>query len=223
MGKPKGRPKGRGNAPQELRDKVRLLLYQDDKLTGKELQDGLDKTYSVRTYQALKDAEMPRAQRMRENQLDKPWHLHCTPDLPAEAIARILEVQQATPKFIVLPPSLRDPTSEYSVVLEGNRHTAIPKAMTVREAKWVARLYAVRNLKSTITLMHAAHMYALAEILTEIGTGNHTLDTTHLDAIIMGKDVETSLSEYFMGLGKPEWLGLVQAYVNRITNGEVSK
>jgi hypothetical protein len=88
--------------------------------------------------------------------------------------------------------------------------------LTVREAKWVARLYAIKNLKKISTLRRASEIYALAEIFSEI-VHQQSLSTLKLDAIVMGKDVENKLSSYFQSTTKVEWLGLIQEYVSRVS------
>jgi len=144
---------------------------------------------------------------------DSPWHLHQTLDMPAEAIAHVLEVQKVIPKWMVLPPSLSKPNPESYVIYEGVKLTAIPRCITAREAKWVARLYAIKSLKNTHTLAKAVIVYSLLERLSELS--DTSLDTSEADEIITSnKNIENALDCYFSQLSPETWHELVKDWAS---------
>lgn len=129
--------------------------------------------------------------------------------MSAEAIAHVLEVQKVMPKWIVLPPSLSEPNPEHYVIYEGKKLTAIPRCMTVREARWVARLYAVKNLKQIRVLAKAARLYSLLEQLSALL--KIPLDTSEADEIITSnKNIVDALERYFQRISPETWIDLVK-------------
>ena len=127
---------------------------------------------------------------------DLPWSLDKTPSLHAEAIGAIFKVRNVIPKWMILPPFLSDSDSRYYVIDKGQRLTTIPRHFTVREALWVARLYAVESLRKPIVLSKAVIVYSLLERLAELsGT---PMDTSGVDEIIgSNKNVADMLEQYF--------------------------
>jgi len=150
---------------------------------------------------------------IQESGLDNPWHLHQTLDMPAEVIAHILEVKKVQPKWWVLPPSLSDPNPEHYVIKDNKKLTAIPRCMTVREARWVSRLYAVKSLKKPEVLVMAVAIYSLLERLAELS--GLPLDTSEVDEIIASnKNVKDALKHYFCRISPETWRELIKDVVN---------
>lgn len=148
-----------------------------------------------------------RYQKIQDTGNDLPWNLDKTLDLPAEAIAAIIKYKNETYQCIVMPPSLSDQDSKYFVTHEGKRLTAIPRRLTVREARWVARLYAVKSLKKASVLRYAVVVYSLLERLAELS--GEPPDTSEADEIIASKNVEDALSHYFRRIPHETWLELI--------------
>ena len=148
-----------------------------------------------------------RYQKIKDDGLDLPWSLNKTPDLPAEAIAAIFKVKNEMPKWFVLPPSMSEPNPEHYVIYEGNKLTAIPRYLTVSEALWVARLYAVKSLRKSSVLMIAVVVYSLLERLSWLS--DTPLDTSEVDEIIgSDKDIKDTLTDYFQRYSHQTWLDL---------------
>jgi len=152
--------------------------------------------------------------KMLESGLDETWYLHHTLDMSAEAIAHVLEVKKVMPEWMVLPPSLSEASPRHYVIMEGKKLTALPRRMTMREARWVERLYAVKSLKKTVVLSKAVCVYTLLERLSKLL--DTPLDTSEADEIIAGtKNVENALECYFRRLPNHEtWLELIKDSVN---------
>lgn len=150
--------------------------------------------------------------------LDAPWRMHDTLDMAAEAIAHVLEVQKGqyglTRVFwgasdgpsvdfiqhgLVIPYNhiiLADEESNAEAMIESGH--AVRYELTIRQAKWIARLYAVTSLKETRTLFLASLAYATTEFYAEFE--DVPLDTATLDAVItFGLSIEKGLRTYLRG------------------------
>lgn len=178
----------------------------------KDIED-LPGVFSIADYR--RDEYTPRKREIELSGIDKEWHLHATPELPAEAISHIFELKKIMPKHIILPPSMSEPNPKDYVVVDGKKLTAIPKVFTIREAKWVARLYAVKSLRKPRTLMKAVIMYSLRQRLADLS--GIPLDTSGLDEIIVNDEraVEVKLESFFeKQITQDEWIGLIRATAN---------
>jgi hypothetical protein len=116
-------------------------------------------------------AVQKRLQRMRDNDeessgLDVPWHIHDGLDMPAEAIGRIMEVKD---------------------LIQQLTGQVVPLALTIREARWVAKLYAVKSLSEVKTLWLVSLAYAVSERLSDVS--DVTFDTSELDGILIQPDI----------------------------------
>lgn len=139
-----GRPKGKGNVSEKVKNKVKELLFFDESLTGKGLQNAVEKQitderYSERTYQYVKEEVLPGVHAEKSKNLDVLWHIGLLsqddlrtkyPELTAEAIEVITDAQKWAEKERI----------EFVVEkgLYPTRH-----GITLRQALWIARLHKV--------------------------------------------------------------------------------
>lgn len=182
--------------PEKSAKEVLGLMQKDKNLstlpkpTVRAVQDMLQKWDNPK-------APEDRDNRNRLDQLEQVWHLHLTPNMPAEAVARVLELQ----------------THTGGVEMELKDGSVIgPMRLTVRQAEWAARLYRVKSLKNTGTLWLAVVTYSMAELLAELGGPAFT--TEFLDRIVANpnaKQVSSTLERYFPLVNTPhnDWQRLV--------------
>lgn len=146
---------------------------------------------------------------------EKQWHLHATLDMSAEAIGHVFEVQRYMPQNIILPPSMSEANPEHYVIVDGKKLTAIPRIFTVRDARWIERLYAVKSLKKPELLAKAVVVYSLIERMADLS--ETSLDTTLLDEIISSNEhVSDRLERYFQfqALKQDKWIEIVKVAAN---------
>jgi len=79
--------------------------------------------------------------RSAESPLDKPWHLDKTPDLSAEAIAAIFEVQLWLEKVKESYPTAG--IKEWTEDFTNGEMTTTVYPLTMREALWISKLHKV--------------------------------------------------------------------------------
>lgn len=144
---------------------------------------------------------------------EKPWHLHETLDMPAEAIAAVFAVKKwlANPKNQPEITSIGQWTKDVT-----NGQMATSNILTMREAQWIARLYRIEAnqlsrpdspyhvykaihkdndfslVSNPYLLWYTAKAYADYERLCKIAGVD--FDTSRLDeALIQGSIGETKL------------------------------
>lgn len=182
----------RRNVDNPVRKEVATFLLDNPGYTGKDLKKnverslkrkGLHYNFSERTYQNIK-TEI--SHNIGDNTLDKPWDMGSLNDNPISS--------ESIPILLSLQNSKR---SEGQLMI------------TVREAKWLSRLYSLGQfvdtssdrLQSVNTMATWAQAYAVREKVCELA--GIDCDTSDLDRGLLG-DFSASLEKW-------EWRYLVDA------------
>ena len=172
---------------EDIKSAVFKLLWDDDRLTGKELKALVEKELSgvnltIRTYQNLKSDTMPRIEAERARNLDIPWHLGTLVehDLPPDAVSLVLAIQAM------------------------RRHNG-KKPLTIRQAHWVSRLSDLFRLKSPPKVLSSlevlgawAERYASREFSSKITETD--IDTSDLDQLLKYSEAYAVYPFFFMWL-----------------------
>lgn len=136
----------------------------------------------------------PKAQEIKEKGLDVPWSLGKTPELPAEAISAIFEVQKwAEAKGIDERAGREFPIS--------NKGDIIRHGITIRQAFWITRLHKSVKDKDTEFLYLASYLYGLCEAIHQLTNSPSTpFNTWQLDrALRKGKEELRLLGANILG------------------------
>jgi hypothetical protein len=180
MEKVRGRPKGKRNTPEEVIHLLRQLLFDNEKLTGKELKSIVEErikgvNLSVRTYQVLKDNEMSRVKAEKDKRIDVPWSLGTLKEhpLPPDAIPLVLEAL--------------------------NSKAIFGRGPTIRVARWISILYPV--IKDKKMLFRLSWYYALHERINSLA-GNQDYDTREFDSRLSNPN---KLLNYFDSLSPVDY------------------
>jgi len=104
-------------------------------------------------------------------------------------------------RYIGLPLSDKDkplPSEKIIRAPNGKRYRAIgvsiERPVSIRQALWILKLYAVKGLKDARVLAYASYAYSIVEILSKIA--DIPFDTSELDTIIRQEKPEESLKSY---------------------------
>ena len=127
-----GRPEGKGNMPEAAIEKIRGLLFVNEKLSGKQLKEYVETelgiNYDLRSYQNVKKQELPTIQAEKNKELDVPWQTSTLRDNP-------------------IPPG----SIAWLITIQALRKQSYSKPLTIREAIWFSRLSGFRELLSTLS------------------------------------------------------------------------
>lgn len=151
----------------EIKQLMRELLLNNEKMSGKELKENVEKTLkyvsrNIRTYQILKRNLLPEVQLLKTDVLEKPWSVVTLPDnsIDAQALPVVLKIWKMQ-------------TEAYFKKLEKE-----PKAkdglLTIRQALWISRIYLVVKHETDFELdclYELASTVALAEQLEKMRGG----------------------------------------------------
>jgi hypothetical protein len=199
----------------EVRTEVKLWLVKNNpRMSAAGIDERLPGDSSIRKYlkEIAPDLSKPRPG-------EEPWNLAKTPNLSSEAINSILAVKKVMPDAIVLPKYLSSTKARhYTVDKEGRKEVVSHPPLSVRQALWVSRLYAVKSLSKPRALMIASFVYAMTELLAEVSITDK--DTSALDDIIAthtGKDLENTLNKYFEGTPASIFGSVLTAYAGLTT------
>jgi hypothetical protein len=176
--------------PEEICQKIRELLFEDEKRPGKELKNQVEKdpafaklNISVRTYQTIRKRELPKIIMVKASIPENKWSLGAmasTNEITPEAIPYIIEIQRWAP-----------------LQMMSISHLPYPP-VTVRQAKWVSRIlplffaiFRPTNETSDIELgwlYKWSRVYAIHERLYELTGKKEVFETSELDAGLLRGD-----------------------------------
>ncbi len=93
---------------------------------------------------------------------------------------------------------------------KGRRYRAIGVSIkmpvSIRQALWISKLYAISSLRKPVTLTDASLVYSLAEILSDIAKTD--FNSSELDAILRQDKPDEALKKYLQRYTKDELQGL---------------
>jgi hypothetical protein len=176
--------------PEELKRKVRALLFEDDELTGKELKASVEKeklyarlNISLRSYQNLLKEELPIVKLIKTSAPENTWSLGSlanSSEITTEAVPYLLELKSWAQK--------------QKMSLNDNNYPPL----TVRQAKWVSRILPVYlrifrpeeeiNDLGLAWLWQWSRAYSINERSWELSGKEGIFDTSELDAAMLRGD-----------------------------------
>lgn len=186
--------------PEEVIRKVRALLFENDKLTGKELKAEVEtgKVFakldiSLRTYQTLLKEELPVVKSIKTSSPENSWSLgslSTTGEISPEAVPYLLELKMWAQK--------------QKISLNDNNYPPV----TVRQAKWVSRILPMylrihRPGEETSDVGLAwiwqwSRAYSINERSYEMGGKVEIFDTSELDAAMLRGDRIDSFGDTYV-------------------------
>jgi hypothetical protein len=186
--------------PEEVIKKVRALLFENDKLTGKELKASIEKEkafakldISLRTYQTLLKEELPTVKMIKSSSPENMWSLGSlanTSEISPEAVPYLIELKKWAQKK--------------KMSLNDNNYPPV----TVRQAKWVSRILPMylRIYRSgeeisdvgLAWLWQWSRAYSINELSYELGGKDGAFDTSELDASMLRGDRIDTFGDTFV-------------------------
>ena len=135
--------------PESVTKKVRELLLENDNLTGKELKRDVENTiegisYTERKYQQMKQEELPGITRMKNSFLEQPWSVMAKCPIDPQALPIVLDIWKKKTEAYYVNKSKKEQEKKPGKVPEnvkGEKTDIEPKLLTVRQARWISRLY----------------------------------------------------------------------------------
>lgn len=171
-------PRGRV-VPQSVKDKVNALVWNNRDISGKKVKELVEAeqkvSFTKRTYEKLISLTRLKAKEIEASPLERAWCFGVlsnkdTPsdilNMSAEAIAKVFEVQKWVNKT----------WNTFGLHFQ----------VTVRQARWVARLYKLINDDSSLFIFSWA--YCMFEIVSSL-SGNFN-DTYELDKQILDNKID---------------------------------
>lgn len=196
---------------------VRDLLSEDSSLTGKELKQKVEATwtefdYTIRTYQKLKESSADTLEKIKITRHDEPWSLGAYAQgafesqykMSAEDNMAILRVRK----------------------MQKRREGTLSQSMSVRQAMWMARL------RVTVDQHHAgkkedekawwlwmySFQYAIRDKMVRLQNGNEVFNSRELDdALAQGHEEFKAAYERDFEKNRKE---LERFYTSHFLNGE---
>lgn len=208
--------------PEELKQKVQELLFDNEKLMGKELKVEVEKektfaklNTTVRTFQSIKKEALPKIKAMKASDPEKIWTLGSLAnpknEIPPESVPHIMELQKWAEAQTQSINNLPYPP------------------VTVRQAKWASRilpiyfamfgeselppnLFEINQYSGKLSwLWRWSKVYAINERIYELSDGSKTesFSTPELDAAIMRPDRIDTFGESYLHFGSGSGISVI--------------
>jgi hypothetical protein len=186
--------------PEALRQRIRELLFENEKLIGKELKDKVEKdrafaklNITERTYQSIKKQELPGVKILKASIPENTWSLGAlrnTNEITPDTVPHIIEMQKWA-----------------SMQKESITEQPFPP-VTVRQAKWISRIlplyFVIFSHDETLTAVNLpdvnplsiklgwlwrwSKVYSINERKYEMAGKQGAFDTSELDAALLRGD-----------------------------------
>jgi hypothetical protein len=186
--------------PEEVIRKVRALLFENDKLTGKELKAATEKEkayakldISIRTYQTLLKEELPMVKMIKTSSPENIWSL-----------GSCANVGEISPEAVPYLLELKGWALKQKMSLNYNYYPPV----TVRQAKWVSRILPMylRNYRpgeeinevGLAWLWQWSRAYSINERSYDLGGKEGVFDTSELDAAMLRGDRVDSFGDTYV-------------------------
>jgi hypothetical protein len=218
--------------PEEIRQRVRELLFENEKLIGKELKYKVEKdrafaklNITERTYQSIKKQELPKVKLLKASIPENTWSLGAlgsTNEITPEAVPHIIEMQKWA-----------------SIQKESITDRPFPP-VTVRQAKWVSRIlplyFAIFSHDETLSAVNLpdvnplsvklgwlwrwSKVYTIEERLYELAGKQGAFDTSELDAALLRGDRVDVFGDTYVRFSGDKITGDTKKAITVVTSDE---
>jgi hypothetical protein len=218
--------------PEVIRQRVKELLFENEKLIGKELKNLVEKDPSFvkiniteRTYQAIKKQELPGVKILKASIPENTWSLGAlknTNEMTPEAVPQILELQKWA-----------------SMQKESITDRPFPP-ITVRQAKWVSRIlpiyFTIVSHDKTLSAVNLpdvnpssaklgwlwrwSKVYSIDERLYELAGKKGAFDTSELDAALLRGDRIDVFGDTYVRFSGDKISGETNKAITAVTSDE---
>jgi hypothetical protein len=218
--------------PEEVKQKVRELLFENEKLIGKELKDAVENdpafsklNITERTFQSIKKKELPGIKILKASVPENTWSLGAlgnTNEITPEAVPHIIEMQKWA-----------------SMQKESINDQPFPP-ITVRQAKWISRIlplyFSIVSHDETLSAVNLPHVnplsvklgwlwrwskvYSIEERLYELAGKQGAPDTSELDAALLCGDRIDVFGDTYVRFSGDEISGDTNKVITIVTSDE---